>query len=351
MSEFTGIWLPAPILRIPGLNLTEKVLLAQVILLSRTGECTATNPTLADNLDTTETTISTTLSRLSKKEFVHIESGREQGNKRKIYPSLKSLMTLFKNLNEGDRLSLKVLKDMFNFLKEAIEDSSRPYLNILYTLFKNLKEAPIYIRLESKEESKRESKAESFKVVDAVVNAQTEEIEEGTFTSAASPSNTVANSDAQSPTPYPRPGAASVSEEFDQLEFFSQKLADNDEFVASTARQFAKTLDWVRDQIYRFFNEQRALGNSSCMIWNEARKHCYSWIRIQAEKSRDDENRNKKPSQSNASAPGKPKYGSGSAKPAKRTAFIRPGTLRRDSPSGGDADAEGYGGPIRIDVE
>lgn len=37
MNDFNGIWLAAPILELPDLNLTEKVILSQVIALSREG--------------------------------------------------------------------------------------------------------------------------------------------------------------------------------------------------------------------------------------------------------------------------------------------------------------------------
>ncbi|MVM34263.1 hypothetical protein GO755_29805 [Spirosoma sp. HMF4905] len=164
MNEFTGIWLPAEILAISGLNLTEKVLAAQVVMLSRSGECSAKNPYISNQIKLSETSVSTNLNTLFSKGWIVIEDGKSEGNKRIMYPSLKILNTLFKNLKEGvshlSPPSLKILKSLFKFFKEAIQDSERGYLRILKSLFKDFKE--LYIRNESKGESKDEIKDESF---------------------------------------------------------------------------------------------------------------------------------------------------------------------------------------------
>ncbi|MGF7213877.1 putative transcriptional regulator [Spirosoma lacussanchae] len=162
MNEFTGIWIPAEILALDDLNLTEKVLASQVLMLSRTGECTAKNAHLSAQVGLTETSISLTLKSLKAKGYICIEDGKDKGNKRQMYPSLKILNTLCKNLKEGwdgvSPPSLKILKSLFKIFKEATQESYTPYLKILNTLFKNLKEP--YIRNENKEESKIESKEE-----------------------------------------------------------------------------------------------------------------------------------------------------------------------------------------------
>ncbi|QMW05387.1 helix-turn-helix domain-containing protein [Spirosoma foliorum] len=158
MNDFSGIWLPATVLGLTGLNLSEKVVLSQVIMLSRDGECRAKNDYLSRQTGVTVTTISTTLTRLQKKGYIHIEDGKEQGNKRQMYPSLKSLNTLFKNLKEGDVASLKIFKTLYKNFKEALKEIERPYLNILYSLFQNFKE--LIYRIDNKEENKEENKTE-----------------------------------------------------------------------------------------------------------------------------------------------------------------------------------------------
>ncbi|GAB3278445.1 hypothetical protein GCM10027347_52860 [Larkinella harenae] len=158
MNEFTGIWLPESILSLKDLNLTERVLLAQVVLLSLSGECRALNRTLAGNMRVTETTVSLSVKSLRIKEYLVVEDNNATGNQRLIYPSLKTLMTLFKNLKEGDGYSLKILKSLFKNLKEGVSKSERGYLKILKSLFKNLKE--LYIWLEIKLEIKGEIKPE-----------------------------------------------------------------------------------------------------------------------------------------------------------------------------------------------
>jgi len=172
MNDFTGIWIPAEILAIQDMNLTEKILAAQVLMLSRSGECTAKNRYLSVMLGgLSETSISQTLQSLKKKEYVCIEDGKSIGNKRTMYPSLKLLQTLCKNLTEGpwkwEQLnppSVKILKSLYKILTEATQESYTPYVRILQSLYKNLTE-PIY-KDQNKEESKEESKEENNKGVD-----------------------------------------------------------------------------------------------------------------------------------------------------------------------------------------
>ena len=167
MSDFTGIWLTAEVLAIDDLNLTEKVLASQVLMLSRSGECTAQNPHLARQIGLTTTSISQTLKSLRLKGYICIEDGKEQGNKRQMYPSLKLLQTLCKNLTEGwsgvSQASVKILKSLYKILTEATQDSYTPYVKILHTLFKNFTE--LYIRNENKDESKIESKEKKRRTV------------------------------------------------------------------------------------------------------------------------------------------------------------------------------------------
>ncbi|GAB4000777.1 hypothetical protein GCM10028807_54730 [Spirosoma daeguense] len=158
MADFSGIWLSKPVLELSDLNLTDKVVLCQVITLSRENECNATNKYLAGQIGTTVTSISLILKKLSQKDYIHIEDGKNEGNKRQIYPSLKSLNTLFKNLKEGDAASLKIFNTLFKNFKEALIKFERPYLKILNTLFNNFKE--LIYRIENKRENKEESKIE-----------------------------------------------------------------------------------------------------------------------------------------------------------------------------------------------
>ncbi|WP_080057156.1 hypothetical protein [Spirosoma aerolatum] len=162
MNEFTGIWLPAEILAITDLNLTEKVLAAQVVMLSRVGVCRAQNDHLASQTRLTTTTVSQTLKHLKEKGYIIIEAGKEEGNKRIMYPSLKLLQTLCKNLTEGwqksSKLTVKVLQSLYKILTDPLQDSYRPYVKILQTLFKDFTEP--YIRTENKDENKGESKIE-----------------------------------------------------------------------------------------------------------------------------------------------------------------------------------------------
>ncbi|MFD2936285.1 hypothetical protein [Spirosoma flavum] len=180
MSEFTGIWLPAEILAIDKLNLTERVLAAQVVMLSRSGECTAQNEYIASQIQMTETCVSLKLKALKDKGWIEIDPGKDEGNKRRMYPSLKMLQTLFKNIKEGvshlNPFSLKILKSLFKYFKEPTQDFERGYLKILKTLFKDFKES--YIRNENKDESKEENKDESVLPVGTASEKNTDSVDE-----------------------------------------------------------------------------------------------------------------------------------------------------------------------------
>lgn len=179
MNEFTGIWLPAEILAISDLNLTESVLAAQVVMLSLSGECTAKNPYIAKQVKLTETSVSLNLGRLRDKGYIEIYDGKDEGNKRSMWPSLKLLSTLFKNINKGvDQLSapsLKILKSLFKYFKDPLLKIETAYLKILKSLFKDFKE--LYIRNENKGESKEENKDESFIPAESEPDEKTKSVE------------------------------------------------------------------------------------------------------------------------------------------------------------------------------
>lgn len=153
MSEFTGIWLPAEILSIKELNPTEKIVLGAIIPLAIGRPCTARNKHFSEKVSISETSISLNIKSLEEKGFLCVDPGTEKGNKREIHLFIKD-DSLFKIVKDP---SLTSLNTLFNFIKEPLKDSSRPYLRKLKTLFKNVKE-PIYIDIESKEENKIESK-------------------------------------------------------------------------------------------------------------------------------------------------------------------------------------------------
>jgi DNA-binding MarR family transcriptional regulator len=151
MSGFTGIFIPQEILMIEELTLLEKVLLSQVIPLSASGECNASNGYLSKRIGVTETTISTSLKSLENKGYLQTFLNRKEGNKRKIeiFYHGDTLFKIFKDPSESN------LKTLFKNLKDPLKKSYIPYLNNLKTLFKNLN---FIYKEDSKEESKEESK-------------------------------------------------------------------------------------------------------------------------------------------------------------------------------------------------
>lgn len=174
MNDFTGIWVPAQFLALKDTKLLETCLLSHVTMLSRYGECTAKNPVIARQLGVTVTSVSTTLSALKKKGYLHIEEGVDLGNKRKVYPTLLTWTTLFKNFKEGmDSSTEKVFKtlfksfkevfknlnEVFKILNEPVQNFERGYLKVLHSLFQNFKE--LIYRIENKGESKPENKPQS----------------------------------------------------------------------------------------------------------------------------------------------------------------------------------------------
>lgn len=151
MAEFTGVFTPKEILSIKELNLTEKMLLSQIIPLCVSEPCYASNQFFAERLGITETTVSTTLKSLDDKGYLQTLLDRRAGNKRVIEIFYYN-DTLFKNFKDP---SLKTLNTLFKNLKDPLKNSYIPYLKNLKTLFKNLN---FIYKDESKEESKEESK-------------------------------------------------------------------------------------------------------------------------------------------------------------------------------------------------
>ncbi|GAB3889738.1 hypothetical protein GCM10028803_00090 [Larkinella knui] len=100
-----------------------------------------------------------------------------------------------------------------------------------------------------------------------------------------------------------------------------QNLKNNSEFVRGTARALGvKTADGqydierIRTLIGRFFAEQIVAENQRARVWSEAKRHCYSWIRIQIEKQ---PSPNERSNQSRFEPSGK-----ANPRPAKRLAIV-----------------------------
>lgn len=83
----TGLWIPVEIEVLP-LNLTEKVLLAEIVSLDRVGECFASNEHFSKLLGVRSDSVSRIISKLKKMGLVK-QTGFD-GRRRKLIPILES---------------------------------------------------------------------------------------------------------------------------------------------------------------------------------------------------------------------------------------------------------------------
>ncbi len=171
MNDFSGIWLPAEILLLEDLNLTEVVLLSAIIPLALGRPCTAENKHLAKKAKVSSTTVSLAIKSLSEKGYLYIDAGQKRGNERHIW-LYSDGVTLFQNLKDP---SLRFLKTpLFQNVKDPLSDSYRPYLKNLKSLFKNFKEL-------NKVESKIENKVPTNQPNAAVENFENGEAKNDDF--------------------------------------------------------------------------------------------------------------------------------------------------------------------------
>lgn len=95
----TGLWIPVEIEVLP-LNLTEKVLLAEIVSLDRAGECFASNEHFSKLLSVRSDSVSRIISKLKKMGLVK-QTGFD-GRRRKLIPILvtKTMLTESPNLTK-----------------------------------------------------------------------------------------------------------------------------------------------------------------------------------------------------------------------------------------------------------
>ncbi|WP_409036321.1 helix-turn-helix domain-containing protein [Leptospira levettii] len=97
----TGLWIPVEIEVLP-LNLTEKVLLAEIVSLDRVGECFASNEHFSKLIGIRSDSVSRIISKLKKMGLVK-QTGFD-GRRRKLIPILES-----KSVQKEDTILSKVL--------------------------------------------------------------------------------------------------------------------------------------------------------------------------------------------------------------------------------------------------
>lgn len=98
------ITITAEVLYDKSLNPIEKLIFAEISsLTNKEGYCFASNKHFADIFDRNETTISTIINKLQKKQYIDIEILEKEGNKRKIFLSclLKNQKRSFEKSKEG----------------------------------------------------------------------------------------------------------------------------------------------------------------------------------------------------------------------------------------------------------
>ncbi|TGL38812.1 helix-turn-helix domain-containing protein, partial [Leptospira bourretii] len=83
----TGLWIPVEIEVLP-LNLTEKVLLAEIVSLDRIGECFASNDHFSKLIGVRSDSVSRIISKLKKMGLVK-QTGFD-GRRRKLIPILET---------------------------------------------------------------------------------------------------------------------------------------------------------------------------------------------------------------------------------------------------------------------
>ena len=129
--DFKGVWIPKEIWLDERLNTIDKIILIEIDSLDSTEEgCFASNKYLADFCQCTETTISTSINKLIKLEYLKLL--KFDGRKRYLKSSLKKI----------ERQTLKNLKADFKKFKDINIDNNINNNNIKYNIygeFKNVK--------------------------------------------------------------------------------------------------------------------------------------------------------------------------------------------------------------------
>lgn len=89
MSDFKGLWVSADILEMDDINLTDKVVLAEVAALCKGGKgCVATNKHMANRLGISTATITRSLATLMS--MGHITQARTAAGERILHSTLKA---------------------------------------------------------------------------------------------------------------------------------------------------------------------------------------------------------------------------------------------------------------------
>ena len=129
--DFKGVWIPKEIWLDERLNTIDKIILIEIDSLDSTEEgCFASNKYLADFCQCTETTISTSINKLIKLEYLKLL--KFDGRKRYLKSSLKKI----------ERQTLKNLKADFKKFKDINIDNNINNNDIKYNIygeFKNVK--------------------------------------------------------------------------------------------------------------------------------------------------------------------------------------------------------------------
>ncbi|GAB3324694.1 hypothetical protein GCM10027299_22070 [Larkinella ripae] len=98
-------------------------------------------------------------------------------------------------------------------------------------------------------------------------------------------------------------------------------------WIQNTAVNLHRPESWIRSHITEYIAEMRATDQDKGRTYQDVKKHCYYWLKEQHQRQlRNEPRTNQNP------AVGTTKAGVNSSGAPKRTAFIAPGSLRRNGP-------------------
>jgi len=279
MAEFTGIFLPAEILALEDLNLTEKVVLCQIIPLALERPCTAENKTIAKRLGISDTAVSLNIKSLDAKGYIDVDTKKNEGFKREVNLYFEN-DTLFKIINKP---SLKILNS-------PIEKSYIAYLKNLKTLFKNIKEptknfkraslkilnSPIN-RYESKDESIVESKEENTTTTTSAGDFFENEIAEEDFSEKELAAMEEANA-VPAFVAIAQQQAAEIAKNQITQESLRAELLKNETCKVAAKNGKVKAEDYA-EAVQKFINDKFGLGeNTKWTGTTDALKHFCFWV-------------------------------------------------------------------------
>lgn len=133
--DFKGVWIPKEIWLDDRLNTIDKIVLLEIDSLDTTEEgCYASNKYLANFCKCTETTVSTSINKLIKLDYLELIKfdGRKRYLKsrvtkieRQTLKNLKADFKKFKDINIDNNIDNNIINNIINYLNEKTDSNYR----------------------------------------------------------------------------------------------------------------------------------------------------------------------------------------------------------------------------------